>query len=487
MDCSPTSLTGTDAMLTEMPLEEEEEPAPEEKAESTARRELRANKREKAAVKSPARSPAKLKTMPTLLQQGFASDFIRPMGSFAALEVRNRRRQLQAAEKKEHQEAELRSMLIGEWEITAQMTDDNGKRATVVWGKAVIPALTDAALVKSKPDRRMVCTFEGSIDTIVIVRWHKHYATLDLDASNWPQGKIKWRLQPLPNGKLGGYTTWRRKQASIVPGVYSVVEVDSDEQRKQVWELHTQKAAFANEHEHLKARIFRNEDGPIHCRSWLLTATDLGKTNFLGAATVRINPYIRKDELAWAQIMNLSVLHERRGYGTRLIAGVEELLWRERVDVCALFPVPNNRADSFWTSLGYALWPDSLLPPEELESRSGALLAEGFIENGVKKILPRWEKKLIREHPHPMLCEGARKRRRISLEGGSEHDIDTYDEGSWKALKRSNWPLWRKISAVDCKLDAQELAKRLSVVQEEKERRRYWNARAHTAESKTKI
>lgn len=486
MDCSPTSLTGTDAMLTEMPLEEEEEPASQEKAQSTARRELRANKREKAAMKSPAKSPASLKTMPALLQQGLTSDFIRPMGSFAALEVRNRRRQLQAA----HQEAALSSMLVGEWEITAQMTDDNGKRASIVWGKAVISALTDAALVKSKPERRMACSFEGSIDTSVIVRWHKHYATLDLEASSWPQGKIKWRLQPLPNGKLGGYTTWRRKQVPIepsVPGVYSVVEVATDEQRRQVWELHTRKAAFANEHEHIKARVFRSEEGAIHCRSWLLTATDMGKTNFLGAVTVRINPYIKKDKIAWAQIMNLSVLHERRGYGTRLMAGVEELLWRERVDVCALYPVPNSRADSFWTSLGYALWPDSLLPQEELDSRSGALLPEGFIEKGVKTVLPRWEKKLLREHLHPMLCEGARKRKGICLEDGSEHAIDTYDEVSWKALKRSNWPLWRKISAADCKLDAEELEKRLAVVQEEKERRRSQShARAHSAESRYK-
>merc|ERR1719487_2417329 len=117
---------------------------------------------------------------------------------------------------------------------------------------------------------------------------------------------------------------------------------------------------------------------------------------YLAAITIRLNPYLLQAGVAWAQVMNLSVAEERKGHGTRLVAGVKELLWREGVDAVVLYPVQNNRATNFWASMGYAERPKSLLPPEELDPKNGSLLPEGYMKNEEKVMLPRWEKSLMR-------------------------------------------------------------------------------------------
>jgi hypothetical protein len=251
--------------------------------------------------------------------------------------------------------------------------------------------------------------------------------------------------------------------------VYSVLEVVTEAQKQCAYKLHSQKSAFAHELSFLKARIFDNETGAVQCRTWLLSVECGSEAAFAAAVTTRINPYIKKSGFAWAQIMNLSVCVERQGYGTRLVAGLEELLWRDNIDVIALYPVQNNRADNFWKSIGYGLQPESLLPQEELEK---ALLTEGYVDNGIKRVLPRWEKEISRGYTRPPLAQVSNKRRKISLADGSEIDIDTQEERSWKVLDRSRWPLWRLVDAECCKLDGDELEARFNIAVLEKLQRR---------------
>lgn len=489
---SPTSLTGTDAMWTEMPLEDEED---EEEIVLQARREVRAAAREQAA-----KLPAKLVSTQGN-KHSSSVDSKAPHAWSSVQQVRMnriRRREQEIADEQAEESAELSAMLQGQWEICVSQKDDSRRRQ--IWGQATVRSLHDASLMRHRSDKEFPCHFEGTFDSGINVRWQKHYATLDLPLSNFEKGKLKWRLPPLPDGRLGGYTTWRKKQGDDQPLVFpkndpsqcSVIEVVSEEEkRQQVFKLHSQKDAFQHDHEHLRGRVFENENGKIRCRSWLLaTEHDFGEV-FVAAVTVRINPYKCKDEFAWAQIMNLSVLHERSGYGTCLMAGVEELLWRERVDICTLYPVPNNRADRFWMSLGYGRREESLLPAEELDQRSGALVVEGYMEKGVRKVLPRWEKKLMRDYELPELPANPPKRRRISTADGSKHDIDSHDSATWKALKRCHWPLWRKLAPEDCKLDAEELSQAFAIFEKErqhrktKERERAFNTETQPCKYKT--
>lgn len=237
---------------------------------------------------------------------------------------------------------------------------------------------------------------------------------------------------------------------------YTVSEVVSEEHKERAWQLHASKVAFANEHAHLKVRVFDNQSGKVHCRSWLLAEVDgdTSKSTFLAAITVRLNPYMHKAGAAWAQIMNLSVCEERKGYGIRLVAGVEKLLRREGVDVVTLYPVQNNRATAFWASMGYAERADSLLAPCELDSKNGALLPEGYVVNEEKVLLPRWEKSLGRA------C--------------SEHISQVEREGAWKpdvrvsAVQGEQWPLWRRCEAEFCKLSVEELAQTFKAAQQER-------------------
>jgi hypothetical protein len=250
--------------------------------------------------------------------------------------------------------------------------------------------------------------------------------------------------------------------------VYTILEAANIWQREQVWEIHKQKQAFQNEHEFIRRRVFDNDDSSVQCRSWLLEEVDSmpagsdqsesAGCRFLAAVTIRLNPYLQRRNVAWAQIMNLSVTSERRGHGTRLIAGIEELLRRECVDVVILYPVFNLRATSFWTSMGYCEKKPSFLPDEELDTKNGALLPEGCKMEGKKVLLPRWEKKFNPDLSREVQYE-ARWKIELKNESGLsyKHTIDTQDERSWKPLKRDHWPLWRRITPKWCRLEGQEV------------------------------
>ena len=83
---------------------------------------------------------------------------------------------------------------------------------------------------------------------------------------------------------------------------------------------------------------------------------------------------------------------ERRNFGTTLVAGLEEVLIVNEVDVVVLYPAENGRAGPFWASIGFETRDPSCLPQEELvQYPEGPLLPEF---SGGNKQLPRWEKRL---------------------------------------------------------------------------------------------
>jgi hypothetical protein len=319
--------------------------------------------------------------------------------------------------------------------------------------------------MQNKKEKTHALRIEGDLSSEVHLRSDIGDAQLSKTHSDLQNGNLRWTL--MKGGKrTRSYTIWTRLEATDDTSDAELVEVVSEEDKEQVLALHSAKAAFKDDQQWLKLRIHSNERSKVHCRSWALKVG--GK--IVAAATVRLNPYINRSGVAWAQIMNVSVARERLGHGTRMVAGLEELLWRERVDVVVLYPVPNNRADNFWKSMGYTALPESLLPSEELDPKNKALCPEGYEQHGVRTILPRWEKTLFRDYPHPEASDDARKRTRIQLPGGdSDHLVDTHDEGTWKALERAHWPLWRRTAANASTISGEELQRRAACAVEFKE------------------
>jgi len=274
-----------------------------------------------------------------------------------------------------------------------------------------------------------------------------------------------------------GDTPSSSSSSSSGPKKYKVFEATSSLHKQLIWDLHTQKIAFQNEHEHIKNRVFDNDEAC--CRSWVLTETEpqeeLGEasqpdeTRFVGAITVRLNPYMHREGKAWVQVMNLSVQGERQGHGTRLFAAVEKLLQHEGVDAMALYPVQNVRATNFWNSMGFKAHEVSILPAEELEKKNGALLPEGLIVDGHRIMLPRWEKQLKPSTLHERLFDS---RWHVELEDGTLHCVDTSKEQTWKPLKRSHWPLWRRVPAKMSVMDHDEVLQRYEAAQTEKQHRK---------------
>eukprot|EP00929_Paragymnodinium_shiwhaense_P096553 TRINITY_DN58176_c0_g2_i3.p1 TRINITY_DN58176_c0_g2~~TRINITY_DN58176_c0_g2_i3.p1 ORF type:complete len:515 (-),score=104.12 TRINITY_DN58176_c0_g2_i3:417-1961(-) len=196
-----------------------------------------------------------------------------------------------------------------------------------------------------------------------------------------------------------------------------VREANSNEEKDAACKIHLSKNTFAEERQLVKIRIY--EGVPWRMRTWLLVgpvlevacdesaATSLTESNSSGVAvgrakakakgkagakqtgqrngkaagenesalpqqmsyaavTLRLNPYRRGGGGMWAQVLNMSVMRERHGLGTALMAGLEEVLRREEVDVLALYPAENGRAPAFWASIGFSARENSLLPVEEL-------------------------------------------------------------------------------------------------------------------------
>merc|ERR1711972_162477 len=125
-----------------------------------------------------------------------------------------------------------------------------------------------------------------------------------------------------------------------------------------------------------------------------------------------------------------------------------------------LYPVQNR---VFWASMGYADRHERLLPAEELEAgKDGSLIPETVLQDGARATLPRWEKLLSRDYPHPEPGDGACKRRKMELrEGENIVVIDTRAEATWKFLDRNSWPLWRQFEASASSIRGEELQRRV--------------------------
>lgn len=148
-----------------------------------------------------------------------------------------------------------------------------------------------------------------------------------------------------------------------------------------------------------------------------------GPATYFAAVTVRINVYQNRPG-RWAQILNMSTRRERNGFGTMLIAGLEELLTAEDIDVVVLYPAENGRAPAFWSSLGFGAHDVSCLPDEELvpHDQGGPLLPE--FDTGSLIVLPRWEKRLVVPKPLGLAAptEGLARRGR----GGRRRSAASY-------------------------------------------------------------
>lgn len=186
-----------------------------------------------------------------------------------------------------------------------------------------------------------------------------------------------------------------------------VIEVDTLPEKEAACGLHLAKSTFDPERELVKQRIFNGDEEAFRCRTWVLrqpppcdSHSDGADATFVAAVTVRLNVH-QKRAGRWAQILNMSTRRERNGFGTMLIAGLEELLRREAVDVVVLYPAWNGRAPTFWSSLGFSTCKSSNLPSEELVpfERGGPLLPETDASRNLP--LPRWEKRI-----NPSLLRG---------------------------------------------------------------------------------
>eukprot|EP00933_Yihiella_yeosuensis_P030995 TRINITY_DN24550_c0_g1_i1.p1 TRINITY_DN24550_c0_g1~~TRINITY_DN24550_c0_g1_i1.p1 ORF type:complete len:256 (-),score=52.06 TRINITY_DN24550_c0_g1_i1:185-931(-) len=180
------------------------------------------------------------------------------------------------------------------------------------------------------------------------------------------------------------------------------------------YNLHLSKNTFHEERNWVQIRIFKGE--LYACRTWVLMSTPpaeqaskqgrrgttkgatagTGKEECLAAVTVKVNRYENRQG-RWAQVLNMSTCRERHGYGTILIAGMEELLKQEETDVVVLYPANNGRAKPFWGSLGFIDRSDSetsFLPPSELVlyEQDGPLMLEK--DCSTNQALPRWEKRI---------------------------------------------------------------------------------------------
>merc|ERR1711972_43814 len=133
-----------------------------------------------------------------------------------------------------------------------------------------------------------------------------------------------------------------------------------------------------------------------------------------------------------------------------------------------LYPVQNR---VFWASMGYADRHERLLPAEELEAgKDGSLIPETVLQDGARATLPRWEKLLSRDYPHPEPGDGACKRRRVELRDGDNFVVvDTRDETTWKTLRRNSWPLWRRFEASASLIRGEELQRRVELSVKERE------------------
>mmetsp|Transcript_115728 Transcript_115728/g.258647 ORF Transcript_115728/g.258647 Transcript_115728/m.258647 type:complete len:474 (-) Transcript_115728:42-1463(-) len=271
-----------------------------------------------------------------------------------------------------------------------------------------------------------------------------------------------------------------------------VFEVESQEEKSAAMNLHLSKSTFQEERDFVQWRIFSGD--ACRCRTWVLVQPrtpdeaegrclrgrstgggdrgvsarprrrsvdpaptpanahiiDTSSATFLSALTARINPY-QKRAGKWAQILNMSTRRERQGFGTVMLAGFEELLRREEVDVVVLYPADNGRAPGFWSSIGYGARSPSFLPEEELIShdKGGPLLPE--YDPGSKETLPRWEKRLKTGQTQAATTAPVLRSRELAADKEAA-PVETRR----RALKGKSPQDWRPVQPSESRLHAEE-------------------------------
>ncbi|CAE7297185.1 unnamed protein product [Symbiodinium natans] len=203
------------------------------------------------------------------------------------------------------------------------------------------------------------------------------------------------------------------RRAARAAGGCCAFEASKDAHRWAAYECHLSKGTFIHEACQVRTRVIA---GHAQCRTFVLCEeghvpkkvqkAKNREEQVLAACTVRMNPYLHYRKM-WGQIMHISAWEERKGYGSKLVAAVEELLRQEGVDILVAYPAPTRAAQSFWAKMGYQQQERSFLPDEELLPRyeGGPLWPE---QNAItEEPLDRLEKKLLVGGTLPAPREGA--------------------------------------------------------------------------------
>jgi len=195
--------------------------------------------------------------------------------------------------------------------------------------------------------------------------------------------------------------------------------------------------------------------GQHRCRTWVLISS---RGHILAACTIRMNPYVFKSGCAWAQIMYAASSTRLCGFGKTLMAGVEELMWEERVDLYGLHSL--RKSVDFWSALG--LKKDVALLPKN-ESYAVATGYQRWIPQ-TDKIgpLPLFAKWLTRPYIHPpILSDQEGLEVQVS---GKTRTVFLEDEKSWKRLGYSSWPVWRLTPRDHSRIEGDDLTKRAKII-----------------------
>jgi len=269
---------------------------------------------------------------------------------------------------------------------------------------------------------------------------------------------METRAQPSASSTPG------RPQTRSAPGKplidferHEVLEAASQDHKDMALRLHLAEKTFCKEQSLVRWRIYQGDAPNCQCRTWILVnrvplettaaVQIIHTSSALAAVTVRIN-YYKASQGRWAQILNMSTGQERCGYGTMLIAGLEDLLKREGVDVVVLYAAQNRCAPQFWASLGYYQQAKTLLPKAELIPyyKGGPLVPE--MESGTKELLPRLERR-IAETP----LAGSASLLKLSVRSGPPFGYSGTGE---RALRFKPSPL-RAVPAGESKLSGERL------------------------------
>lgn len=201
--------------------------------------------------------------------------------------------------------------------------------------------------------------------------------------------------------------------------------------------------------------------GEHRCRTWVLVSDK--SPIILAACTVRINAYVWKNGCAWAQIMYAASSRRLCGFGKTLMAGVEELMWEERVDLYGLHSL--RKSVDFWAALGMRS-EKTLLPHNEHSSVAGGY-QRWVMQTDKQGRLPLFAKWLIRPYIHPPLMpetEGVAVPDARGRKGETRIVLVGKEEKIWKKFTFASWPAWRLTPKESSRIKGEDLTTRTKLI-----------------------